>query len=200
MSVIKFAVRNCREDTSLADGRLRRPRRHCQVQSRSSALAMFVSDSGRSHRDPEAYAGAARQFARKASLRDGGSWQQTELCCHGLASCYPRTRHQRGHLGHINLLPLACSVPRLPPRAAAARRSRVRSLASDGSLCHRWCEEGRFFLPVSEFTRRKFLGWTGLSEERGRVVPDCVELQDFSPGPNRLTCSNATVCRGAPSS
>lgn len=40
-----------------------------------------------------------------------------------------------------------------------------------------------WFLAVSEFTKQKFLGWTGLPPEKGLVVPNAVDLSAFTPGP-----------------
>jgi glycosyltransferase involved in cell wall biosynthesis len=40
-----------------------------------------------------------------------------------------------------------------------------------------------WFLAVSDFTKQKFLGWTGLAPEKGLVVPNAVDLSAFTPGP-----------------
>jgi glycosyltransferase involved in cell wall biosynthesis len=40
-----------------------------------------------------------------------------------------------------------------------------------------------WFLAVSDFTKQKFLGWTGLPPEKGLVVPNTVDLAKFTPGP-----------------
>ena len=39
------------------------------------------------------------------------------------------------------------------------------------------------FVSVSEFTRRRFLEWSGLSPQSGTVIPNCVDLQRFTPAP-----------------
>jgi glycosyltransferase involved in cell wall biosynthesis len=86
--------------------------------------------------------------------------------------------------GHINLLPLAWLSSRLLCAPMLLVVHGVEAWHPTGRLVTDWCaQQVDSFLSVSEFTRRKFLGWTGLSEDRGRVIPDCVELQDFSPGP-----------------
>jgi phosphatidyl-myo-inositol dimannoside synthase len=41
------------------------------------------------------------------------------------------------------------------------------------------------FLAVSEFTRKRFLAWTGLDPQRGFVVPNCINPREFGPGPRR---------------
>jgi glycosyltransferase involved in cell wall biosynthesis len=42
-----------------------------------------------------------------------------------------------------------------------------------------------WFLAVSEFTKQRFLGWTGLPADKGIVVPNAVDLAQFTPGPKR---------------
>lgn len=86
--------------------------------------------------------------------------------------------------GHINLLPLA---------SLAARRLRAPLLLVVHGI-DAWQPTGRpltdrlaarvdAFVAVSEFTKRHFLAWTGLPPERGHVVPNCVELSQYGPGP-----------------
>jgi phosphatidylinositol alpha-1,6-mannosyltransferase len=40
-----------------------------------------------------------------------------------------------------------------------------------------------WFLAVSDYTKRRFLDWTGIAPERGLVVPNAVDLSRFTPGP-----------------
>lgn len=86
--------------------------------------------------------------------------------------------------GHVNLLPLAWLAARrsaaplalvihgidawTPPRRWAARR-----LASRVD----------FVLSVSEHTGGRFLGWAGLEADRVLLLPNCVDLTAFAPGP-----------------
>jgi glycosyltransferase involved in cell wall biosynthesis len=39
------------------------------------------------------------------------------------------------------------------------------------------------FVSVSHFTKQRFLEWAPLNEEQGHVIPDCVDLPKFVPGP-----------------
>jgi glycosyltransferase involved in cell wall biosynthesis len=41
------------------------------------------------------------------------------------------------------------------------------------------------FVAVSALTKGRFLSWTGLPEERGFVVPNCIDVSAFGPGPKR---------------
>jgi len=86
--------------------------------------------------------------------------------------------------GHINLLPLAWF---------AARWSRAPLLLivhgveawqpTRHPLTNRLARSVDAFFSVSDFTRQRFMRWTGLPEARVRVVPDCVTLENFSAGP-----------------
>ena len=39
------------------------------------------------------------------------------------------------------------------------------------------------FVSVSALTKRRFLDWTGLDDELGFVIPNCIDASSFSPGP-----------------
>ena len=39
------------------------------------------------------------------------------------------------------------------------------------------------FVSVSRLTKERFLDWAPLRQEQGEVIPDCVDLSKFSPGP-----------------
>jgi glycosyltransferase involved in cell wall biosynthesis len=85
--------------------------------------------------------------------------------------------------GHINLLPLARLIQfinRAPPTliihgidAWQPTRSRL------ANRCARRIET---FLSVSDFTKQRFLSWTGLRPEQGYILPDSITLEDFGPG------------------
>ena len=86
--------------------------------------------------------------------------------------------------GHVNLLPLA---------SVAARRSGAPLLLvahgidawqpTRRALADRLARQIDGFVAVSDFTRQRFATWTGLPTERGHVVPNCVDLGAFGPGP-----------------
>lgn len=94
-------------------------------------------------------------------------------------------RFDRVHCGHINLLPFAQLVARArgvpcsltihgidawtPPRRAWARAG-LHSLDK--------------ILAVSQETADRFIGWSGLTHVE--VVPNCVQLDHFGPGPKDL--------------
>jgi len=43
------------------------------------------------------------------------------------------------------------------------------------------------FIAVSTVTRRRFLRWSGLRQDQGMILPDCVDLSIFTPGPKSIT-------------
>src|SRR2546425_8669153 len=86
--------------------------------------------------------------------------------------------------GHLHLLPLA---------AFAARRYRVPlTLIVHGieawrppriSGLWRSLQSVNAFVSVSLLTKQRFLEWAPLREEQGHIIPDCVDLSKFAPGP-----------------
>ncbi len=41
------------------------------------------------------------------------------------------------------------------------------------------------FVAVSEYTKTRFLDWAPLREEQGHVIPNCIDVSNFGPGPKR---------------
>jgi glycosyltransferase involved in cell wall biosynthesis len=85
---------------------------------------------------------------------------------------------------HINLLPFA---------AIAAQLSRAPTLLTVHGI-DAWSPTPRPLtnllagrvdacFAVSEFTRQRFLGWSGLPPARAALLPNCVDLEAYSPGP-----------------
>ncbi len=102
-----------------------------------------------------------------------------------LARHLMRSEHCDGVIcGHLHLLPLA---------ALAARRSRapliliihgIEAWTSPAiSMSRLSISSVTKFVSVSEFTKGRFREWAPLSEEQGVVIPDCVDLSLFNPGP-----------------
>jgi glycosyltransferase involved in cell wall biosynthesis len=46
-----------------------------------------------------------------------------------------------------------------------------------------WLRTVHAFASVSLFTKRRFLQWAPLREHQGYVIPDCIQLSRFAPGP-----------------
>lgn len=93
--------------------------------------------------------------------------------------------------GHINLLPLAFVVRRL----SAPRRSQPPiALIIHGidawqptrnPLVNYLVRRVNRFVAVSELTKERFLSWTRLPQDRVSVVPNCVDLSLYGPGPKQ---------------
>lgn len=89
-------------------------------------------------------------------------------------------------VGHINLLPLG---------ALAAWRFDAPLLLMIHGI-EAWEKHPRVsvrrslraidaVVAVSEFTKRRFLHWADVDENRVAVIPNCVDLSQFTPGPKR---------------
>ncbi|MCP9781690.1 glycosyltransferase family 4 protein [Cyanobium sp. To12R1] len=87
--------------------------------------------------------------------------------------------------GHLNLLPFAVLA-------------KVRYGARLIQIVHgieAWSDPGAFkrrlvrlvdrLVSVSDFTRRKVQAWASLSEEHTVVIPNCIDLSRYGPGPKR---------------
>jgi len=97
--------------------------------------------------------------------------------------------------GHINLLPFArlaqlrCRCPLglvvhgIDVKQAADRPG-LRFLARRVDL----------LISVSGLTRDRFVAWAPLKHGRSTVLPNCVDLDRFTPGPNPKPCWTATDC------
>ncbi len=86
--------------------------------------------------------------------------------------------------GHINLLPLAWAI-------ASSKRTPLilvihgidawepNARRSVNGLAHR----PDLVVSVSDYTRKRFEGWSHVAPGRSLVIPNCVNLDRFSPGP-----------------
>ena len=87
---------------------------------------------------------------------------------------------------HINLLPIA---------AAAAAVQRVPLLlviygieaweAKRGALVTKLLERVDAVVAISEYTKKRFLEWSGLEASRVHILPCCVDMRRFGPGARR---------------
>jgi len=100
-----------------------------------------------------------------------------------------RAAMRQGHFdlvicGHINLLPVArlCQI---------AGRGKLGLIIhgidawqpTSSRMTNRIAPSVDFFIAVSDFTRQKFCSWTGLDTEKGFILPNCIDLEHFTPGP-----------------
>jgi phosphatidylinositol alpha-1,6-mannosyltransferase len=92
--------------------------------------------------------------------------------------------------GHLNLLPLAAL-------AAAWKRAPLLLITHGidawqppqgggmATLTRRAVARVDAFVAVSAFTKKRFLAWSGLPEECGFVVPNCIDTSGFGPADKR---------------
>lgn len=86
--------------------------------------------------------------------------------------------------GHVRLLPAAFAAQRICGGRIhlvihgidAWRRSR-------NPLLNRCARRIDGFISVSQVTTRRFTQWSGLRADQGRLLPNCVDLDQFRPGP-----------------
>ncbi len=125
---------------------------------------------------------------------------------------------------HINLLPMACLARwlagPLPAAGYEARRNgHIRNdrparavrppivLVLHGveawrPTCSRWCDfllwNVDALISVSEFTRRRFVDWTSLEKKPSLLLPNCIDLAEFRPGPRSAELLARYRLRGRP--
>lgn len=99
-----------------------------------------------------------------------------------------RGRYDGVLCGHLHLLPLA---------RAAAWRARaplllvIHGLEARDPSPHPWANRLAptvdAFVSVSDFTKRRFVAWSGTEAAKGRVVPNGVARAPYGPGPKPAT-------------
>lgn len=86
--------------------------------------------------------------------------------------------------GHINLLPVARLCQKVFGGKLGLIIHGIDAWQSTGSrLVNRIASSVDFFIAVSDFTRQKFCKWTKLSADKGFILPNCIDLEQFTPGP-----------------
>ena len=86
--------------------------------------------------------------------------------------------------GHINLLPLAyyCHMRSRAPLGLIIHGIDAWQ-PTKSLLINRLVNKIDYFISVSEFTKQRFLEWTKLDVSKGYILPNCVDISKFGPGP-----------------
>jgi len=85
---------------------------------------------------------------------------------------------------HINLLPLAYLCRQIQKAPLGLFIHGIEAWQPTGSiLTNKLVRNIDFFMAVSDFTRKKFIGWTGLDREKGHILPNCVDMSRYGTGP-----------------
>ena len=88
--------------------------------------------------------------------------------------------------GHINLLPVAVLAAWLQGAPLLLILHGIDAWDPHPSALVRWMlPQVDAFVSVSQCTKERFLGWAPLRANQGHVIPDCIDLDAYSPGPKR---------------
>ncbi|MCS3657950.1 glycosyltransferase involved in cell wall biosynthesis [Salinibacter ruber] len=88
--------------------------------------------------------------------------------------------------GHINLLPVAVVASWLQNAPLLLILHGIDAWDLHPSRLVRWMLlQVDTFVTVSQCTKDRFLEWAPLRADQGHVIPDCIDLDAYSPGPKR---------------
>jgi len=85
--------------------------------------------------------------------------------------------------GHINLVPLASVCRRLANAHLCLIIHGIDAWEPGNYLTNRLVKRIDSFVSVSALTRDRFLAWTGIDRAKAHLLPNCVDISDFGPGP-----------------
>jgi glycosyltransferase involved in cell wall biosynthesis len=86
--------------------------------------------------------------------------------------------------GHIHLIPLALMAARLRrvPVLLILHGLEAR-VPSEKPIANLLAPYADSFVTVSNFTKEGYEAWSGAAPERGHVIPNCIDMERFTPGP-----------------
>jgi len=88
--------------------------------------------------------------------------------------------------GHINLLPVAVLASWIQGAPLLLILHGIDAWTPhDSWLVRRLLPQIDTFVTVSQCTKDRFLEWAPLDTTHGHVIPDCIDLDAYSPGPKR---------------
>jgi glycosyltransferase involved in cell wall biosynthesis len=88
--------------------------------------------------------------------------------------------------GHINLLPVAAMASWLQGAPLIVILHGIDAWDPHPSgLVRTLLTQVDAFVTVSQCTKDRFLEWAPLRADQGHVIPDCIDLEAYSPGPKR---------------
>lgn len=89
--------------------------------------------------------------------------------------------------GHLNLLPLACVARALTRGDYIPLAVVIHGIEAwgprRGPIWRRWLRQSDAVVSVSEFTRKRFMKWSGLQRRPVFIVRNSVDRDRFKPGP-----------------
>lgn len=88
--------------------------------------------------------------------------------------------------GHIDLLPVAVLASWIQGAPLLLILHGIDAWTPHSSPLVRWgLRAVDHFVTVSQHTKERFLEWAPLHAEQGHVVPNCIDLDPYGPGPKR---------------
>jgi glycosyltransferase involved in cell wall biosynthesis len=88
--------------------------------------------------------------------------------------------------GHINLLPVAVFASWLQDAPLILILHGIDAWTPhDSWLVRKLLPQVDTFVTVSQCTKDRFLEWAPLRADQGHIIPDCIDLDAYNPGPKR---------------
>jgi glycosyltransferase involved in cell wall biosynthesis len=86
--------------------------------------------------------------------------------------------------GHINLLPVAWLCSKISGGRLGLMIYGIDAWQPTGSwLVNNLVKKIDFFISISEFTKQKFCSWSEVEPDKGHILPNSIDLEEFTPGP-----------------
>ena len=88
--------------------------------------------------------------------------------------------------GHLNFASLVWLISRITQAPYVIIMHGIEAWGTNKNIVHRWAlNDTKAFVSVSHFTQSKFLNWAKLPKSKWFILPNCVNLSVFTPGPKR---------------
>lgn len=98
----------------------------------------------------------------------------------------PRSTFNAVICGHVNLLPVAALASWIQSAPLILILHGIDAWTPhDSWLVRTLLPQVDRFVTVSQCTKDRFLEWAPLRPDQGNVIPDCIDLDAYSPGPKR---------------
>ena len=84
---------------------------------------------------------------------------------------------------HINLLPLASLIAKTRKIPLWTEIYGIDAWEPHRLFWVNWLIKYSSFITISQFTKQRFIQWSGVSPEKVRILPPCFDGTEFEPGP-----------------
>ncbi|MDF1722313.1 MAG: glycosyltransferase family 4 protein [Minwuia sp.] len=87
------------------------------------------------------------------------------------------------YCGHLNLAPLAWALGRMFRLPVLGALYGIEAWQPSQRRMTAWASKRLdHYYAISDFTRDRFIGWSGVAQERITLLPNAIHLQDYAPG------------------